>query len=315
MIKTNLRATACLAFALIAVVQLNAQKSKGTFSAKFEDGTVIDYDLIQNHPDELFKKQITAMGTASEIGQSSEVSFSGIVPGRFQYKAGLQYSLLHGFGGINVGGMWFFRATEKPIQQSCSVKTISTGSTTTKYVVKVDATKGKYLGVHGEFGYTNIGYGKQGGSSYSFNGGEYNLEKVSFGVVAVGLGYASMKGVQVKVKENQGGYIGGTRVFTAAADLAFYPAMSVTSSPLDSTATSHTLEAGDISSGSVGFRVFAQAHTTFLYHKKKGAPNGFMGLTWKLGIAKAPYVNSALFSIAEGKMAPLVGLGLFYTFY
>lgn len=300
----------CLGF--LAASTMSAQKSKGAFTAKFEDGTVIDYELLQNRPDELFRRHISVLSMANDLAITNEISFSEIRPGRFQYKAGVYAGLISGFGGVTASGTWYLGSAEKPIQQSVTVRSISGGNTTTKYVVKVDATKGKYWGIHGELAFHTVNY-KNLPVGYDFGGGSYSVNKVSYGVVAAGFGYNSFRGAQVNVKESMGGYIGGTRLFTAVADLAFYPGLNVDATASDSIAGLHKLEGKDISEGTIGFRMYVQSQTTFVYHKKK-EPNGCLGIMWRLGALKSAY-TSKKYTLGNIPVTPVFGLGLMYTFY
>lgn len=295
---------------LLGVSGLVAQGSKGRYTATFEDGSMISYDLYQDLPTEIFSKHFTALSLANNVGITNEFSFQQIVPGKFLWKAGIMAGYFSGFGGVTASGIYYMGSAEREAHQRITIRTTYQGADHyTRYTTNVDVTKGKYWGIHGEAGFHRVGYKTP--YDHTFNGGHYALESVAYGVVAAGFGYNSYRGLQVKIKDAE--YVGGTRLFTAVADLVLYPGTVVTATASDSTARQHELKGKDVSNGMVGFHVYAQLQSSFLYHRPK-KPDGCVGIVWRFGVIRAPYSNEQWNVLGSAMITPEMGLGLFYNF-
>lgn len=301
--------------ALLGCSYAHAQKSKGTFTAKFEDGVMLSYDLYQNRGDECFNKHATYLSLGNNIGLTNELSYSVLIPDKLTYKGGIYASIIGGFGGVTASGIYYLKSSEKEIKNGFTVKSYQVGDQITRYKVSIPSIKNKYFGIHGELAYNT--FSPNGGllEYTASNQGHYVISDVSYGVVALGIGYNSLKGGQIKVDDTDGGYTGGTRLFTAIADVAFYPGFGVKADPVsgDSIAMSQDFDKKEYSDGAVGFRAYVQAQTSFMYHKKK-TPKGAVGIVWRLGVSREPKSN-ALLTIGSGAITPMLGLGLMYTFY
>lgn len=304
------RGALCVAL-IFTVTLMYAQKSKGTFTATFKDGMSVSYTVYQNMPNEIFSRHFSALSLGNHIGITNEFSYQKIVPGKMLYKAGIFAGYFSGFGGVTASGIYYLGTSSKEAKQRITVRTTYQGADHyTRYVTTVPVTMERYWGIHGEAGFHRTGF--KSPYSHYYNNAEYALESVSYGVLAAGFGYNSFRGLQVKIRGEE--YAGGSRMFTAAADLVLYPGMNIKATGVDSLALTHDLESKDVSSGMIGFHIFAQLHSSFLYHKDN-EPKGCIGIVWRLGIEKAPYINEE-WNVTESKtINPELGLGLFYTFY
>lgn len=283
-------------------------------TATFEDGTTIKFSMIENNGDDLYKNAIGIIGASDDAGGITSLYFSRIEPEKYH----LNFNLGMGISGstaISAAGTYFLFSSLKKYTLPFTLKTTVSGNTETHYVIKTDAFKGKHLGIHAEIGYRKSQldeYYQWGGSAE-----QYYLHSFSNESVALGIGYASTKNGIVHV-DNFNSYAGGSRLFTASADVIFFPGQSVVFDHVDSAGVLHpnegNLTAKDLSLGTVGFRIMAQGQTTFAYRKKDKIPAKCFGFVWRAGIMKSCYVPSSGVQIGAGGITPILALGFFATF-
>ena len=277
--------------------------------ATFEDGTKISYSVQDNVGDNQFANTIAAFNQADnrDIGCYS-LMYGRLQPDRFYAYGELGMMFGNGFAGVSAGGIYFLASSEKEYMLPMSIRSVSSGNTETKYVIKTPAIKNKHLGAHFEAGYKRYNVLL---STVSTENRSYQLTSLSSGQVAIGLGYVSTKQALVKVDGKS--YMGGSRLFKMTADLLVYPGMKFESTPADSASASVPLTLKDFSQGAVGFRVQIEGQGSFKFKKKSILQTNF-GFFYRLGVMKAAYVSPSGIAITSSGISGIFALGFFFKF-
>jgi hypothetical protein len=287
-------------------------------TATFEDGTTIKFSMVENAGDELYTNSLAVIGNLYASGGGTALYFSHIRPDKFFANAEVCPGMIGNEQEFHVGGMYFLAAKQKKYTLPFTLKSVVSGNTETHYVIKTDAYKGRHFGVHAEAGFKHHKFEPSlayFGTSAEFT--NYTFQSFSSGELAIGLGMAGTKNGIVHI-DNSNSYAGGTRLFTATADILVFPGEKVEFSQVDSVGVEHpgqgSFDVKNFSNGKIGFRIMAQGQTTFAYRKKDKIPTTCLGFMWRLGVEKSNYVDSSTGILPGGEIAVLLGLGFFLTF-
>jgi hypothetical protein len=299
----------CLSAMLVLGVNVTAQIGPSqNQTATFEDGTKIVYNVVENVGDNQLPNTIAGFNMTDDrsIGCYS-LMYARLNPERFYAYGEMGLIPGAGFGGITVGGTYFLAASEKNYELPISIRSVSSGSTQTKYVIKTPAVKNRHFGVNVEVGFRKYGVGLQ---QVNVGSNSYTLTSLSSGFVAIGGGYLTTKNATVKVDGSS--FMGGSHLFHLTADALLFPGGSFEYSTSDSASAATPLTIKDVKNGGVGFRVMLQSQTSFKYNKKS-APTSNFGFLVRLGVMKSPYTQAAGFAFGDG-ICLVAGLGIFATF-
>jgi hypothetical protein len=132
--------------------KINAQRS----SAKYDDGTEINYELLETQADKTHRLRIV-FGTEYTSLSLLELRGNYLLPGKFNISSYLGYSAIDDAPFVfGISGTYFLRSTEKKLEESIRLRSVSEymghNSTTIKnYTTSIDYKAGNYFGIHGGF--------------------------------------------------------------------------------------------------------------------------------------------------------------------
>lgn len=312
--KQLFRRIACGLGVMLLFLNAKAQSEKGHYDLIFEDGTSVNLTIFGSKPKDVFTNHVAGIALANHMSVTYELSYSKIIPGSHYLKGGVYAGYRSGgFNGFFASGIFYLGESEIPAKQRITVKMKVGPKSVTWYKADVPCTKGKYWGIHGELGYSRVGYLDRGNFEI-YNDYGYLINSVGSAVVAVGFGFNSIQGLHTKTEFNE--YIGRTRFFTAIADVVYNPIVKVNATGIDSASSVNELLPKHVGRGTVGFRAYVQMQNTKIYHKEKEV-KGCFGYTWRIGLQCYNYFSASAFTLhlGDAEIAPELGFGVFYNFW
>lgn len=250
---------------------VNAQE----YTAVFEDGTEVDYEIISDHTDDMNRFRINLnLFSFSDVKQPLSVSY--FLPDAFLLNARA------GFYSGGLDGLIFLSSFEKP---NSVAATISSGyselKVLTKYRTEVDVTRKTYFGIH-------TGY------SYKDYSGRGFVDKHGFVAheLVLGLGLTRGKFMEMIVNTVRKPLrLKGTTTFSLYADALLYPIRNYDGFEENSE------RSVDEFSTPIGFRTFLEGRSSFWGRKD-------FGLAYQLG--------AGYFVLKE--IQPIISIGIYAGF-
>ena len=247
-------------------------------TAKFKDGTAIDYELVEKNPDNMNQFNISLL---------SGLNFTYFKPNSFFVTA------KYGIWRYGAEGLIFFKSFEQEKEKNYSIKSISTGyREITSYVIKPVVTVKTYVGVH--TGYYRLDY---------TNPWSMNIGILKTNEVFAGLGLSRMRFSKILVNYgDKPTMLKATLQTNFYADILYFPGRKYF--PNEEESIDPTLpEYSSVNefSKEVGYRVYFDGKASIARTKD-------FGLTWKLGYQSGPYTGKS------AKLGVLMAFGFYCGF-
>lgn len=235
-------------------------------TAKFNDGTVIDYEIVEKNPDKVSQYNISFL---------NGFNLNYFKPNKYSVTA--NYAIWK----YGVEGIVYFSSFEKEKAKNIAIKSEHTGyRTVTNYMIKPVLPVKTSIGIH--LGYNYCDYT----SEYSLNN---NILKTH-------LAYAGIAITRVKLRKILVNYGSQPQLFRRSsqinlfADVLYFGGRKYFPDPEDEDGVVYNNV--DEFSRQIGFRVYFEGKSS-LSQKKD------FGFAWKLGYKSGPYKNNIFPMIAS----------------
>lgn len=227
-----------LIIAIVLILPFCKVKSQ-TQTAVFEDGTKIDYEILEKDGD-LRRRMIMGLGFIQYGDVINLLSIDYFEPGKFwvEAKTGLAFA--------EVNGLVFLNSSEREKVKSIPLRSTYVGANTTLvHVIKNPLNLKKYFGIHAGYAYKDY-------NSYQFGGGSHG----AFNELALGVGMYKVLHTRYRVQaEKKPQKKLGENSLGIFADALFYVGSS--GIPSDAESNYETL----------GYRIYLEGKNTGVTYK------------------------------------------------
>ena len=249
------------------------------YTAVFEDGSEVDYEIINDHTDAKNRFNINLnLFSFADVSQPLVVSY--FLPDAFSLNARAWYY------SAGLDGLIFLSSYEKPSSVAATIKRgYSRGRTLTDYRTEIDVTRKTYFGIHTGYTYKDFSGGGSLGAL---------LEEPGFVVheIVIGLGLTRGKFMEMIVHTvKKPVRLKGTTTFSLYADALIYPIRR------HSELSEHTPESINEISTPIGFRTYLEGKSSFWGRRE-------FGMAYQLGVG--------YFVLKE--IRPIASVGLYAGF-